>query len=61
MLRGLAPLMEKHFNIRIFDEAITEAVRLSHRYISGRQLPDMVDVNYLDRSATTILAGGSGE
>ena len=40
MLRGMAPLMEAHFNVRIHDEAITEAVRLSHRYISARQLPD---------------------
>ncbi|GBH28150.1 type VI secretion system ATPase TssH [Burkholderia vietnamiensis] len=40
MLRGMSGLMEKHFNVRILDDAITEAVRLSHRYISGRQLPD---------------------
>ncbi|WP_288380413.1 AAA family ATPase, partial [uncultured Massilia sp.] len=40
MLRGMAPLMEQHFGVRIYDEAITEAVRLSHRYIMGRQLPD---------------------
>ncbi|RBH26552.1 AAA family ATPase, partial [Xanthomonas oryzae] len=40
MLRGMVPLMEKHFGIRVMDEAVTEAVRLSHRYISGRQLPD---------------------
>ncbi|HAV35500.1 MAG TPA: hypothetical protein DCX52_03915, partial [Massilia sp.] len=38
MLRAMAPLMEKHFGVRVYDEAITEAVRLSHRYISGRQL-----------------------
>ncbi|MET0208022.1 MAG: AAA family ATPase, partial [Burkholderiaceae bacterium] len=39
MLRAMAPLMEQHFGVRIYDEAVTEAVRLSHRYISGRQLP----------------------
>ena len=33
MLRGMAALMEKHFNVRVLDDAITEAVRLSHRYI----------------------------
>lgn len=38
MLRALAPLMEAHFNVRLLDEAIEEAVRLSSRYISGRQL-----------------------
>ena len=36
MLRGMTSLMEKHFNVRVLDDAITEAVRLSHRYISGR-------------------------
>jgi type VI secretion system protein VasG len=39
MLRAMVPLMEKHFGVRIYEEAVTEAVRLSHRYISGRQLP----------------------
>jgi hypothetical protein len=39
----------------------------AHVFDEGRQLNNhqpfvqMVDVNYLDRSATTILAGGSGE
>ena len=31
---------KKHHKVRILDEAVVEAVRLSHRYISGRQLPD---------------------
>ena len=35
MLRAMAPLMEEHFGVRVYDDAITEAVRLSHRYISG--------------------------
>ncbi|HEX8603729.1 MAG TPA: Clp protease N-terminal domain-containing protein, partial [Pseudoduganella sp.] len=39
MLRAMVPLMEKHFNIRVLDAAIVDAVRLSHRYIAGRQLP----------------------
>ena len=56
MLRGLAPLMEKHFNIRIFDEAITEAVRLSHRYISGRQLPDKA-ISVLDTACAKVALG----
>lgn len=37
MLRGMASLMEKHFNVRVLDDAITEAVRLSHRYIRDRK------------------------
>ncbi|RSF09080.1 type VI secretion system ATPase TssH [Achromobacter aegrifaciens] len=63
MLRGMAPLMEQHFGVRVLDEAIVAAARLSHRYISGRQLPDKA-VSVLDtacargawgRSATPAL------
>ncbi|RPE75869.1 type VI secretion system ATPase TssH [Vulcaniibacterium tengchongense] len=58
MLRGLVPLMEKHFGIRVLDEAITEAVRLSHRYISGRQLPDKA-VSVLDTACARVALGQS--
>src|SRR6202040_2675745 len=40
MLRGLVPMLEKHHKVRILDEAVSEAVRLSHRYVPERQLPD---------------------
>jgi type VI secretion system protein VasG len=40
MLRGLAPKLEAHHGVRILEEALAEAVRLSHRYITGRQLPE---------------------
>ncbi|RBB27138.1 type VI secretion system ATPase TssH, partial [Xanthomonas oryzae pv. oryzae] len=53
MLRGMVPLMEKHFGIRVMDEAVTEAVRLSHRYISGRQLPDKA-VSVLDTACAKV-------
>ena len=56
MLRGMAPLMEAHFNIRLFDEAITEAVRLSHRYITGRQLPDKA-ISVLDTACAKVALG----
>jgi type VI secretion system protein VasG len=56
MLRGMAPLMEKHFNVRLFDEAITEAVRLSARYISGRQLPDKA-ISVLDTACAKVALG----
>ncbi len=56
MLRGMAPLMEKHFNVRIYDIAITEAVRLSHRYISGRQLPDKA-ISVLDTACAKVALG----
>jgi len=56
MLRGMAPLMEKHFGVRIYDEAITEAVRLSHRYIMGRQLPDKA-ISVLDTACAKVALG----
>ncbi|AMV29699.1 Chaperone protein ClpB [Gemmata sp. SH-PL17] len=40
MLRGLVPMLEKHHKVRILDEAIVDAVRLSTRYMPDRQLPD---------------------
>jgi type VI secretion system protein VasG len=56
MLRGMAPLMERHFGIRIRDEAITEAVRLSARYITGRQLPDKA-ISVLDTACAKVALG----
>ncbi len=53
MLRGMVPLMEAHFNVRILDEAVTEACRLSNRYISGRQLPDK-GVSVLDTACARV-------
>ncbi|RZI81428.1 MAG: type VI secretion system ATPase TssH [Rubrivivax sp.] len=58
MLRGMAPLMEKHFGVRLFDEAIAEAVRLSARYISGRQLPDKA-ISVLDTACAKVALGQS--
>src|SRR5690606_24946674 len=52
------PLMEEHFGIRVLDEAVTEAVRLSHRYISGRQLPDKA-VGVLDTACAKVALGQS--
>src|SRR5205807_4346685 len=47
MMRGLVSTLEQHHNVRVLDEAVEAAVRLSHRYISGRQLPDKA-VSVLD-------------
>ncbi|WP_079436636.1 type VI secretion system ATPase TssH [Zoogloea sp. LCSB751] len=59
MLRGMVPLMERHFGVRVLDEAVTEAVRLSQRYISGRQLPDKA-VGVLDTACAKVaLAHGA--
>ncbi|NYE59100.1 type VI secretion system protein VasG [Duganella sp. 1224] len=59
MLRAMTPLMERHFGIRIRDEAVTEAVRLSHRYIIGRQLPDKA-VSVLDTACARVALAQSG-
>ena len=56
MLRGMVPLMEKHFNVRVLDEAVVDAVRLSHRYISGRQLPDKA-ISVLDTACAKVALG----
>jgi type VI secretion system protein VasG len=53
MMRGLVGTLEKHHNVRILHEAVTDAVRLSHRYISGRQLPDKA-VSVLDTTCARI-------
>ncbi|MDR6392854.1 type VI secretion system ATPase TssH [Paraburkholderia phenoliruptrix] len=58
MLRGMTSLMEKHFNVRVLDDAITEAVRLSHRYISGRQLPDKA-ISVLDTACAKVALAHS--
>jgi len=58
MLRAMATLMERHFNVRVYDDAVTEAVRLSHRYISGRQLPDKA-ISVLDTACAKVALGQS--
>jgi len=58
MLRGMTPLMEAHFGVRVVDEAVTEAVRLSARYISGRQLPDKA-ISVLDTACAKVALGQS--
>lgn len=53
MLRGLVATLEKHHNVRINNAAVEDAVRLSNRYISGRQLPDKA-VSLLDTTCARI-------
>src|ERR1039457_5677050 len=53
MLRGLTPTLEKHHETRILDEAITAAVRISSRYLAGRQLPDKA-VSVLDTACARL-------
>ncbi len=53
MMRGLTETLEKHHQVRIMNEAVVDAVKLSSRYISGRQLPDK-SVSLLDTTCARI-------
>src|SRR5580658_70446 len=56
MLRGIVAALEKHHNLRILDQAVTSTVRLSHRYLAGRQLPDKA-VSVLDTACARLSLG----
>ncbi len=53
MIRGLVSTLEKHHNVRIMDQAVSEAVRLSARYIPSRQLPDKA-VSLIDTACARV-------
>ncbi|MBS1203461.1 MAG: clpV [Proteobacteria bacterium] len=53
MLRGLLPVLEKHHGVWVMDEAVRAAVRLSHRYIPARQLPDKA-ISLLDTACARV-------
>lgn len=53
ILRGLRPGLERHHRIRISDEALTAAIRLSKRYVTDRFLPDKA-LDLLDESASNV-------
>lgn len=56
MMRKVAGIFEKHHKVQILDEAIEAAVRLSHRYIPARQLPDKA-VSLLDTASARVAIG----
>ncbi|MFA7061688.1 MAG: AAA family ATPase, partial [Pedobacter sp.] len=56
MMRAVAPFLEKHHKVMITDEALRDAVRLSHRYITARQLPDK-SVSVLDTACARVAIG----
>jgi type VI secretion system protein VasG len=58
MVRGLSAALEKHHGVRVLDEAVTEAVRLSHRYITDRQLPDKA-ISLLDTACARVALSQS--
>jgi ABC-type uncharacterized transport system substrate-binding protein len=53
MIRGLVSILELHHKVRILDEAVSEAVRLSARYIPARQLPDKA-VSLIDTACARV-------
>ncbi len=53
MLRGLKSKYEKHHKVVVLDEAVSAAVEISKRYISGRFLPDKA-VDLLDTAAARV-------
>ncbi len=53
MLRGLAHAMQTHHGVWLLDEAIKAAVKLSHRYIPARQLPDKA-IGLLDTACARV-------
>jgi type VI secretion system protein VasG len=53
MLRGVASTLEKHHRVQLLDEALDAAVKLSHRYIPARQLPDKA-VSLLDTACARV-------
>ncbi|TDR32121.1 type VI secretion system ATPase TssH [Hydromonas duriensis] len=53
MVRGLVDVFTKHHKVGMLDEAIVSAVRLSHRYIPSRQLPDKA-ISLLDTACARV-------
>ncbi len=61
ILKGLRSRYEKHHGLRISDEAIEAAVRLSTRYVTDRYLPDKA-IDLIDEAASRArIAKGGGE
>lgn len=53
ILMGLRPMYEAHHQVHITDEAIVDAVKLSHRYISDRFLPDKA-IDVIDEASSKV-------
>jgi type VI secretion system protein VasG len=53
MVRGMAGVFAEHHKVDLLDEAVTAAVRFSHRYIQGRQLPDKA-ISVLDTACARV-------
>jgi type VI secretion system protein VasG len=53
MMRGVVAAMEKHHRVLVLDDALQAAVKLSHRYIPERQLPDK-SISLLDTACSRV-------
>jgi type VI secretion system protein VasG len=60
MLRSVVAKLEAHHNVLILEESVREAVRLSHRYIAERQLPDKA-VSVLDTACARVNLAQNSE
>ncbi|CCG18390.1 type VI secretion system ATPase TssH [Taylorella equigenitalis] len=60
MLRGISEPLENHHKVLLLDEAIEAAVRLSHRYIPARQLPDKA-IALLDTACARVAVSQYAE
>jgi type VI secretion system protein VasG len=56
MMRGVVPALERHHGVRVMDDGMRAAVRLSHRYLPDRQLPDKA-VCVLDTACARLALG----
>ncbi|AHG92996.1 type VI secretion ATPase, ClpV1 family (plasmid) [Gemmatirosa kalamazoonensis] len=56
MMRGVVPALEAHHTVRVTDDGLDAAVRLSHRYLPDRQLPDKA-VSVLDTACARLALG----
>jgi type VI secretion system protein VasG len=59
MLRSVAAKLEHHHGVRILDEAVKDAVSLSHRYLPERRLPDKA-ISVLDTACSRVAIGQNG-
>ena len=59
ILRALRPRYEAHHKVKIEDEALVAAARLSDRYITGRQLPDKA-IDFIDEAASKVRIDAEG-
>ena len=58
ILEGLRPHYEKHHGVKITDEALRQAARLSDRYVTDQFLPDKA-IDLLDETSAKIKLQGS--